>query len=50
MKKDTNKISNCVKMKEYFYFKDKRHKYIALVFEKLGISLYEFIKMNKYRG
>ena len=29
---------------------EKKNKYIALVFEKLGKSLYEFIRENKYRG
>jgi serine/threonine protein kinase len=37
-------------MLEYFYFEEKRQKYIALVFEKLGKSLYYFIKENDYKG
>lgn len=37
-------------MIEYFYFEEKRKNFMALVFEKLGKSLYEFIKDNNYRG
>eukprot|EP01041_Mallomonas_annulata_P015063 gene15063-31953_t len=36
----------CVKM--YAHFKFEGH--YAIVFERLGISLYDFIKMNDYRG
>ena len=50
MKSDKNNKSHCVKMLEYFYFEDSNKEYMALVFEKLGKSLYEFIKANKYRG
>lgn len=51
LKKDNNQnLSKCVKLQEYFYFSDKRHTYIVLAFEKLGKSLYEFIKHNNYRG
>ncbi len=50
MKKDLEGKSHCVKMHEHFYFSDAEHKYIALVFEKLAKSLYDFIKANKYRG
>lgn len=37
-------------MAECFEFKDSYYTYIALVFEKLGSSLFEFIKANKYKG
>jgi len=52
MKKECehNNRSRCVKLEEYFYFSDKKYDYIVLVFEKLGKSLYEFIKQNNYRG
>jgi hypothetical protein len=50
MKNDKENRSHCVKMLEYFYFEEHGLKYIALTFEKLGSSLYEFIKANKYRG
>ena len=49
-KRDAYGQSHCVKMLEYFYFSDSENKYIALVFEKLAQSLYDFIKINKYRG
>lgn len=50
MKKDKDNKSHCVKMLEYFYFKIDNITHIALVFERLGKSLYDFIKSNKYRG
>lgn len=51
MKKDPQLKSHCVRMLEWFYFRDGSNlQYIALVFEKLGKSLYDFIKANKYRG
>ena len=50
MKKDIDKVSHCVNMWEYFYFKESNLTYLALVFEKLGKSLYDIIKNNKYRG
>lgn len=40
----------CVKMVEYFKFNEKKNEYLAIVFEKLGISLYEFIKANRFLG
>lgn len=51
LRKDNNQnISKCVKLEEYFYFSDKKYTYIVLAFERLGKSLYEFIKHNNYRG
>jgi hypothetical protein len=50
MKKDFENKSHCVKMLECIKFKEGNQNYIALVFEKLGKSLYDFIKFNKYRG
>ena len=50
LRADTNNESKIVNMLEYFYFEEKRKNYIALVFEKLGKSLYEFIKENDYKG
>jgi serine/threonine protein kinase len=51
LKKDNqSNLSKCVKLEEYFYFYDKKYTYIVLAFEKLGKSLYEFIKHNNYRG
>ena len=37
-------------MIEYFYFDEKNKRFMALVFEKLGKSLYDFIKNNDYKG
>jgi serine/threonine protein kinase len=49
-KSDLKGESHCVKLFDYFSFYDNNIKYLALVFEKLGKSLYEFIKDNRYRG
>jgi len=48
--KDVNREANCVLMIDYFYFEDQNNRYIALVFERLGKSLYDFIKMNNHKG
>jgi len=50
MRNDYYFKSHCSKLFDHFTFSDKNHKYFALVFEKCGKSLYEFIKENKYRG
>jgi len=50
LREDNNNLSKIVNMIEYFYFEEKKQNFIALVFEKLGKSLYEFIKENNYRG
>jgi hypothetical protein len=50
MKSDRNNQSHCVQMIEYFSFQEDDQEYIVLVFEKLGKSLYDFIKFNNYRG
>ncbi len=50
LEKDKNNESHCVRLMEYFYFEEHNVNYVALVFEKLGKSLYEFIKSNNYRG
>lgn len=47
---DTKRESHCVNMVDCFYFEEQGFNFIALVFEKLGKSLYDFIKFNKYRG
>ncbi len=39
-----------VHLKEYFNFVDREGDHMCLVFETLGKSLYDFIKMNKYKG
>ena len=40
----------CITLEEDFKFSDSNGEYMALVFEKLGLSLYEYIKMNNYLG
>ncbi len=39
-----------VHMKEYFIHSDKEGEHMCLVFETLGKSLYDFVKLNKYKG
>jgi dual-specificity kinase len=39
-----------VHLKEYFMHTEKEGEHMCLVFETLGKSLYDFIKMNGYRG
>ena len=50
MKHDSHSRSHCSKLFDQFYFTEKKLQYFGLVFERLGKSLYEFIKDNKYRG
>lgn len=42
--------SKCVKLLDHFFFKDKGDVFLAMIFEKLGPSLYEFISSNNYWG
>jgi serine/threonine protein kinase len=49
-KTDVDNKSHCVRLVEFFSFREGGRKYLAIVFEKLGKSLYEFIKANNYRG
>lgn len=37
-------------MIDSFYFRKEGYGYYALIFEKLGLSLFDFIKLNNYRG
>lgn len=37
-------------MVDSFKFKREGQEYMAIVFERLGSSLYEFIEKNKYLG
>jgi dual-specificity kinase len=39
-----------VHLKEYFIHSDKEGEHMCLVFETLGKSLYDFIKLNTYKG
>ena len=45
-KQKQEKFAPCVKMYQSFYLE----KHFCLVFEPLGMSLYDFIKKNNYRG
>lgn len=47
---DSNKKSHCIQIIEAFPFHSRGEKYYAMIFEKVGLSLFEYIKMNKYRG
>lgn len=49
-KQDTEGISRCVKVVDHFPFTDNYDKHYAIVFEPLGRSLYDIIKVNNYRG
>lgn len=47
---DTSGISRCVKVFDHFHFTENYDRHYAIVFEPLGKSLYDFIKVNNYRG
>ena len=47
---DINNISHCLRMKEEIKFVKNDIKYYGFVFEMLGLSLYEFIKLNSFMG
>eukprot|EP00826_Nyctotherus_ovalis_P007161 TRINITY_DN1176_c0_g2_i3.p3 TRINITY_DN1176_c0_g2~~TRINITY_DN1176_c0_g2_i3.p3 ORF type:complete len:126 (+),score=20.32 TRINITY_DN1176_c0_g2_i3:429-806(+) len=47
---DTEGVSRCVKVVEHFAFAENCEKHYAIVFEPLGRSLYDVIKINDYRG
>lgn len=49
-KLDTKGVSRCVKVVDHFSFTEKYDKHYAIVFEPLGRSLYDIIKINNYRG
>ena len=42
--------SHCIKIIEHFYFTKEDIEYYAIIFELLGLSLYDFLKSNSYRG
>lgn len=46
-KADTSNSSRCALMSDVFVHEEK---YFCMVFEPLGLSLYEFIKANNFRG
>jgi dual-specificity kinase len=45
-KKDPRHESRCIEMVNYFMFRD----HMCLVFPKYGLSLYDFLKKNNYKG
>jgi len=49
-KADVNRDSHIVKLYSTFQIKHNGKKHVCLGFEKLGRSLYDFIKKNKHRG
>ena len=42
--------SHCIQIIEHFYFSKGDTDYYAIIFELLGLSLYEFLKNNSYKG
>ena len=40
----------CVKFLKSFSTTFLKQKHVCLVFEKLGMSVYDFLKLNGYRG
>ena len=43
-------VSRCVKLLDHFTFTHERDRHYALIFEPLGKSLYDVVKVNGYRG
>ena len=42
--------SHCIQIIEYFTFMHRDIEYFAIVFELLGLSLYDYLKNNSYKG
>ena len=42
---DPEHLNHCVHMREWFEY---RH-HVCMVFEKLGLSLYDFLRKNSYK-
>lgn len=49
-KADPKKLSLVVRLYGAFSTKISHRKHVCIAFEKLGCSLYEFVKKNRYRG
>lgn len=47
---DVNRNSLCVRLYKSFECHHRRQRHVCIVFERLGRSLYEFIKRNNYAG
>ena len=49
-KKDTDNISHCIKIFDSFHLKKNDKNYFAIVYEYLGLSIFDFMKKNHYIG
>ena len=49
-KKDIHNKSHCINVIEGFSFISNGKEYYAMLFQELGLSLYDFLKFNNYRG
>ena len=47
---DKRNKSHCIKVYDHFPFSKGDKEYYAIIFELLGLSLYEFLKKNSYKG
>jgi len=47
---DREQISKCVRLLGAFTTRIKNQRHVCIAFEKLGMSVYEFLRSNKYRG
>jgi len=50
LQEDKYSKSHCIQIIEYFYINKENYEYFAIVFELLGLSLYDYLKDNSYKG
>lgn len=50
IKKKGGADQGIVYLHEYFVYKGDKEEHMCLVFETLGLSLYDFLKNNNYKG
>jgi dual-specificity kinase len=50
LEKDIYNKSHVIKIYEHFHFWKENTQYYAIVFELLGLSLYDFLKSNSFKG
>ena len=50
LSEDKYNKSHCIQIIEYFTFKHRDIEYFAIIFELLGLSLYDYLKNNSYKG
>ena len=50
LEKDIHNKSNVIKIYEHFHFYKGDTQYYAIIFELLGLSLYDFLKLNSFKG